>query len=132
MVKVSAQVPVSLRSDLEELARLNDRSVSAELRRAIAEHLQTSPLDEVVVVRDSPSRLSATAAGSSTALQQGGHEHNPELGRGGPRPHGSPGKSAARDYRGPGGGERRHRLEHAELPLPNPRSSSDARLPQAT
>jgi predicted transcriptional regulator len=43
MTKISALVPDKLRLELEKLAQANDRSVSAELRRAIAEHGQTSP-----------------------------------------------------------------------------------------
>ena len=36
---VSAQVPPALRAELERLAREGDRTLSAEVRRAIAEHL---------------------------------------------------------------------------------------------
>ena len=36
---VSAQVRPELRAELERLAREGDRSLSAEVRRAIAEHL---------------------------------------------------------------------------------------------
>lgn len=37
---VSAQVPKTLALRLADLARENDRSVSAEIRRAVIEHLE--------------------------------------------------------------------------------------------
>jgi predicted transcriptional regulator len=57
MVKVSAQIPAALRSDLKELARANDRSVSAEVRRAIAQHVQASPTSEMIAPVSSESSL---------------------------------------------------------------------------
>jgi predicted transcriptional regulator len=38
---VSAQVPSETRAELERLAQANERNVSQELRRAIAEHLRS-------------------------------------------------------------------------------------------
>ncbi|HSI96803.1 MAG TPA: ribbon-helix-helix protein, CopG family [Gaiellaceae bacterium] len=39
MLRVFASVPAELRDELEALARENDRSVSAEIRRALVAHL---------------------------------------------------------------------------------------------
>ena len=43
---VSAQVPPELRAELERLAREGDRTLSAEVRRAIARHLADHTHDE--------------------------------------------------------------------------------------
>jgi hypothetical protein len=43
MLRVTASIPVELVAALEERARAEDRSASAVVRRAIAEHLQASP-----------------------------------------------------------------------------------------
>ena len=43
MPRVTASIPVELGAALEERARAEDRSASAVVRRAIAEHLQVSP-----------------------------------------------------------------------------------------
>ena len=43
MVKISAAVPSQLRAGLEQSARENDRSLSAELRRALTEYLAPLP-----------------------------------------------------------------------------------------
>jgi hypothetical protein len=40
---ISAVIPLYLRADLEQSARANDRSMSAEVRRALTEYLTTSP-----------------------------------------------------------------------------------------
>ena len=37
---VSAQVPVEVKNELERLAREGDRSLSAEVRRAVTRHLE--------------------------------------------------------------------------------------------
>ena len=42
-MKISAVLPDALGAALEERARAEDRSASAVVRRAIAEHLQISP-----------------------------------------------------------------------------------------
>jgi hypothetical protein len=42
VVIVSAQVSTTTRAHLERLARESDRSLSAEVRRALREHLETS------------------------------------------------------------------------------------------
>lgn len=44
--RIGAAIPANLRDGLEELARQNDRSISAELRRAIAEHLSEARTSE--------------------------------------------------------------------------------------
>lgn len=41
-MKISAVLPNPLHAQLEELARENDRSLSAELRRAVAAYLRAS------------------------------------------------------------------------------------------
>jgi hypothetical protein len=43
-VFVAAQFPAALANDLRELAAANDRSVSAELRRAVASYLSEGPV----------------------------------------------------------------------------------------
>lgn len=43
MTKISAVLPDELGATLEQRARAEDRSVSAVIRRAITEHLTTSP-----------------------------------------------------------------------------------------
>jgi hypothetical protein len=62
--RVAAELPANLRDELEELARQNDRSVSAELRRAIVEHLKASPLGS----RGAGEPVVTTMAAGSTAL----------------------------------------------------------------
>jgi hypothetical protein len=42
-VFLSAQVPIELREELEELARLHDRSLSGEIRQALRTHLDHRP-----------------------------------------------------------------------------------------
>ena len=42
MTKISAAVPDEIQAQLEQLARENDRSVSAEIRRALSTHLASS------------------------------------------------------------------------------------------
>ena len=43
---LSAQMPVRLREELERLAREHDRSVSAELREAVRQHLASAERDK--------------------------------------------------------------------------------------
>jgi hypothetical protein len=40
---ITAAIPARLRAGLEQSARANDRSMSAEVRRALTEYLTTSP-----------------------------------------------------------------------------------------
>jgi len=44
-VIISSQVDVTVRDELERLAREADRTLSAEVRRALTEHLRTKEAD---------------------------------------------------------------------------------------
>jgi len=64
---ISAQVPMDLRAALEQAAQQNDRSMSAEIRRALSEHL-SSPRGRHTASRE-PAVLFSTA-GSSRRLEE--------------------------------------------------------------
>jgi predicted transcriptional regulator len=51
MQRVTASIPAELGAALEERAQAEDRSASAVVRRALAEHLQASP-SQVVAAPD--------------------------------------------------------------------------------
>ncbi len=46
MAIVSAAVPLAMRTELERLAALNDRSLSSEIRRGLRRYLELDPSPE--------------------------------------------------------------------------------------
>lgn len=50
--QLHAFVPTPLRQELERVARANDRSLSAEVRRALAAHLEREQAERLVVAHD--------------------------------------------------------------------------------
>lgn len=64
---LSAQVPVELRDGLERLATRADRSLSAEVRRAISGHLERELPRNVVSA--SPSGRVDTGGGASVSIE---------------------------------------------------------------
>ena len=64
MVKISAAIPSQLRDGLEQSARENDRSMSAEVRRALTEYLTSPP--------DAGSRVPAESRTLSSHVGAGG------------------------------------------------------------
>jgi ribbon-helix-helix CopG family protein len=61
MVKISAAIPSRLRDNLEEHARANDRSMSAEVRRALTAYLTSGNSSRSVLTepRTLPSQAGA-------------------------------------------------------------------------
>jgi ribbon-helix-helix CopG family protein len=56
VVHVAAEFPVELREELEEHARRNGRSLSAELRRAAAVYLEVNPISAAQLLEEREGR----------------------------------------------------------------------------
>ena len=76
MPKISAVIPSRLRDGLNERARVNDRSLPAEVRRAVTQYLTASPSLEMIAPVSSESSLAsppqvATRAGHGEQREGG-------------------------------------------------------------
>jgi hypothetical protein len=72
MPRVTATIPAELEAALERRAQVEDRSESAVVRRALLEHLQPSPLPQVVAAPDGPHLETSSLGVAQGSNDEGG------------------------------------------------------------